>query len=368
VTLPNPFASDPPGVAHRAPWLPPAPHGEKSVATTPEMPAVEAPPVEMPAVRSVPGPRHAVMHPPISEQPFDEITEIISSRATDFGEPPPVPIVRDCALLLRMDGVEAGKSYTLTQQPCRIGRHAGSELRIDDTGISRFHARIVYDGTGHVVEDLDSRNGTYVQGQRVVRRRLLDGDWIQLGPRVAFRFSLVDATQQTLLAQLYDSSTRDSLTGAYNRKYFDERLRAEVAYCLRHRTDASLVLFDIDHFKGINDRWGHPAGDAVLRQVARLAAQRLRAEDVFARIGGEEFAVVLRGIDLAGAARVGERLRATLAAVPVVAAAHPVPVTISVGCAALSGCREASAVALLSASDARLYAAKRTGRNRVVAC
>jgi diguanylate cyclase (GGDEF)-like protein len=332
------------------------------------MAAVEAPPVEMPAVRSRPAPRRPAQHPPIADVAFDEITEIVPSRATDFGEPPPVPVARDCALLLRMDGVEAGRSHSLTEEPCRIGRHVSSELRVDDTGISRCHARIVYEGAGHVIEDLGSRNGTYVQGQAVMRRRLVDGDWIQLGPRVAFRFSLVDATQQALLEQLYDSSTRDSLTGVYNRKHFDERLRAEVAYCLRHRSDASLVLFDIDHFKGINDRWGHPAGDAVLRQVARLAAQRLRAEDVFARIGGEEFAVVLRGIDLAGAGRVGERLRATVAAVPVVAAAHPVPVTISVGCAALSCCREASAAALFAGADARLYAAKRTGRNRVVAC
>jgi diguanylate cyclase (GGDEF)-like protein len=266
-----------------------------------------------------------------------------------------------------MDGCEAGQTRALTAAPCHIGRQTSCELRVDDPGISRVHARILHTGSGYTLEDLGSRNGTFVQGQRVAQRRLLDGDFIQLGPRVAFRFSLVDARQESLLHQLYESSTRDALTGAYNRKHFDERLRAEVAYCTRHGSEASLVVFDIDFFKRINDRWGHPGGDAVLRQVVRVAGQRLRAEDVFARIGGEEFAVILRGIDLAGAARVGERLRATVYAVPVVVAAQPVGVTISVGCAALSCCQERSASELFAAADARLYQAKHSGRNRVVA-
>jgi two-component system cell cycle response regulator len=297
----------------------------------------------------------------------DEVTEIVSVRSTDFGGPPPAPVTRDRALLLRMDGVQAGQVFPLAGAGCTIGRGQENALTVDDPGISRTHARIVHDGVAHVLEDLQSRNGTFVQGHRIVRCRLSEGDWVQLGPRVGFRYSVVDARQQSLLQQLYESSTRDALTGAYNRKHFDERLRAELAYAARHQTETSLVLLDIDHFKKINDQFGHPAGDTVLRQVARLVAQRLRAEDLFCRIGGEEFAVILRGIDLVGATRVAERLRTTVGTVPTIVSGRPIPVTISLGCASLACCATRGQSELVAVADRRLYGAKHAGRNRVIA-
>jgi diguanylate cyclase (GGDEF)-like protein len=218
-----------------------------------------------------------------------------------------------------------------------------------------------------VIEDLDSRNGTFVGGSAITRKRLSDGDSIQLGPRVGLRYSLTDANQEELLQRLYESSTRDALTGAYNRKHFEERLSAEVAYGLRHNVDTSLILIDIDHFKRINDTHGHQTGDAVLRQVAATAARRLRTEDVLARFGGEEFAVILRGTSRLGAGLVAERLRAVIAALPAIVDGKPIPVTISAGCASLECCSERSGHELISVADRRLYRAKNGGRNRVVA-
>ncbi len=141
----------------------------------------------------------------------------------------------------------------------------------------------------------------------------------------------------------------------------------EVAFARRHSTSVSLVIFDLDHFKKVNDTYGHPAGDAVLVTVAERVQKALRTEDVFARYGGEEFVVILRGIDLEGAHKVGERLRAIVDASPIPADSLSIPVTLSAGCAALTCCPEPSTVALIAIADRRLYAAKRAGRNRVVA-
>jgi diguanylate cyclase (GGDEF)-like protein len=274
---------------------------------------------------------------------------------------------RDRSVLLRMDGVLAGQVHALGREQFRIGRHPKNNLRTVEGGISRFHACIEWEDDAHVIEDLDSRNGTYVNGSPAVRVKLADGDCIQFGPSVSFRYSLTDATQEELLHRLFESSTCDGLTGAYNRKHFDERLRAEIAYAKRHNTDLALVLFDIDHFKRINDGHGHQAGDEVLRQVAKAAARRLRTEDVLARFGGEEFAVILRGTTELGAGLVAERLRAQIAALPAVVDGKPVPVTISAGCASLESCPEHSAHELVRMADRRLYQAKHRGRNRIVA-
>ncbi len=350
----------------------PAPH----VSTLPEMPAVVRVPVasrdsgglassrthpEMPAVRAR-GTSPAVRQLPSYSYDDDEITEL--SRNTDVGSPPSLPAQRDRSLLLRMDGAHAGKVVAL-DGACRIGRHPDNELPIDDHGVSRFHAALEREPEGYFISDGGSRNGTYVQGQRITRVRLQDGDWIQLGPRVSFRFTLTDARQERLLGQLFESSTRDALTGAYNRKHFDERLSIELAYAKRHATNASMILMDIDHFKRVNDRYGHLAGDAVLRAVAVTVNASLRAEDIFARYGGEEFAVILRGIDLAGAARAAERLRVALENASIQFEGERLGVTASMGVASVACIEERTPALLVAAADRRLYAAKAAGRNRI---
>jgi two-component system, cell cycle response regulator len=251
--------------------------------------------------------------------------------------------------------------------PFTVGRHPTNLLRVDEDSISRFHARVLKVGDEFFVEDLGSRNGTFVAGKRVTRAKLDHDCWLQFGPRVSFRFSMTDVREERLLRKLYESSTRDALTGAYNRLHFEERLRSEVAYAVRHRSHASLLIIDLDHFKRINDTYGHPAGDAVLRRASDACMRALRTEDVFARFGGEEFAVVLRNIELKGATRLAERLRQAVANEVIEHDGHTVKVTMSGGVASLSCCGSPSPEELIAIADRRLYLSKESGRNRVSA-
>ena len=303
------------------------------------------------------------------ESPFhEERTMDISLRSTDFGVGPTTqPALRDRAMLLRMDGVGAGQVVSVGEAPFTMGRHATNKLPIDDDSISRFHARFVCENGEYFVEDLGSRNGTFLQGKRITRAPIRDDDWVQFGARVAFRFALTDARQEGLLRKLYESSTRDALTGAYNRRHFDDRLKAEIAFAVRHSTDCALILLDLDHFKRVNDTYGHQAGDEVLRHLGGIATRALRTEDVFARFGGEEFAVILRGSSTRGAGRLAERLRESLGQQNAVFEGKEIPVTLSAGCAALSCCASPSSEEVVAIADRRLYAAKQAGRNRVVA-
>jgi diguanylate cyclase (GGDEF)-like protein len=241
-----------------------------------------------------------------------------------------------------MDGVQAGEVISLVTQPCFVGRHPRCQVRIDDAGVSRYHARFFLQNEEFWIEDLGSRNGTFIDGKSLQRKRLFDGELIQIGLYASFRFTILSARQEKLLRGLYESSTRDALTGVYNRRHFDDRLKSELAYCRRHRTDIALIVLDIDFFKLVNDNYGHAAGDAVLKQVTNSFCRQLRVEDVIARIGGEEFAVVMRGVPLDGARCLAERLRANVESLSVVAGGPPISVTVSAGCACLSEVDDAS--------------------------
>jgi two-component system, cell cycle response regulator len=272
----------------------------------------------------------------------------------------------DRHLLVRVKGSHLGRITRLDDKACTLGRHQDCEVSVRDDGVSRRHAKIELKDGKYVVEDLSSANGTFVQGQKIERHVLRDGDLIQLGPTSVFRYSIADEDQQTLLEQLYAASVTDSLTGAHNREYFDQLLATELSYAKRHRTQVALVLFDLDHFKLVNDTHGHPAGDAVLIAIAQSVRKVLRAEDILARYGGEEFAVVLRGIDLPGARSMAERLRVCIAELEVTHEDKLLKITASLGCAALDDSTEPKPELLIATADRRLYAAKRLGRNRVV--
>jgi len=272
----------------------------------------------------------------------------------------------DRHLLVMMQGSQVGQVIALADQPYRIGRHEESEILLPDAGISRRHARLFPEDGGYAIEDLQSANGTFVQGERIVRRRLCDGDIVQFGSSVVLRYSLVDPDQEAMLRHLYVASITDPLTRAYNREHLDARLLTELSYARRHRTQLSMIMFDVDHFKAVNDTYGHQAGDAVLQEIAAKVHKCLRNEDVFARYGGEEFAVVLREIDIGGAQRAAERLRMIVRSLGVVHDSHTVRVTISAGCAAVAELPELSAQGLIALADRRLYVAKRSGRDRVV--
>ena len=181
-----------------------------------------------------------------------------------------------------------------------------------------------------------------------------------------------DITEQKKLeTKLETLAIEDSLTGLANRRRFDERLQEEWARAYRDRSSLALLMIDVDHFKAYNDEYGHPAGDACLRLVARIiAAETQRAGDLAARYGGEEFAMLLPNTDAAGCARVGERIRSAIHGSGLVHSTNPPAgcVTASVGGAACRPVleRTAGVGSLLEAADRALYAAKDAGRNRLV--
>lgn len=358
----SPHEAEAPPVDSIAAWS-----GVVDTRFRPSRDSIEAPAATVPARPWQPAPS---LHPRASLISFGDVEPITerTGRATDYGSIPAPLEVRDRAVLLRMDGVHAGQVVSLEDGEKSIGRHPGCDIVIDDAGVSRNHAKLTKSGTEFTLTEVSAKNGTLVQGKPVETQvQLLDGDYVQLGPRVAFRFSLVDEKQEKLLHRLYESSNRDSLTNAYNRKHFDERLVSEIAYAHRHESKMGLIVFDIDYFKKVNDTKGHAAGDTVLRHVAGLAMSRLRTEDLFARIGGEEFAILLRGVDLAATTRLAERLRTMISARPALFEGNYVPVTVSLGCAALPCAQSPTAEELVRRADERLYRAKTGGRNRVCA-
>jgi diguanylate cyclase (GGDEF)-like protein len=272
------------------------------------------------------------------------------------------------ALLTVVSGPSTGRVHPVRESETVIGRGKDAHVRLDDAGTSRAHARIVlaHDGR-YLVEDLGSTNGTFVAGVRVQgRRELSSGDRIHIGPNIVISFAILDSQAVRLTHQLYESSVRDPLTRAHNRRYLVERLASEIAYARRHKTRLGLLLFDLDHFKRVNDTYGHLAGDEVLREVAALVSRMIRAEDVFARFGGEEFVVLVRGIEHANTARFAERLRAAVERLEVPSDQVLLRVSISVGFASIDELGESDRTAdgLLRTADERLYRAKSGGRNR----
>jgi two-component system cell cycle response regulator len=273
----------------------------------------------------------------------------------------------DRPLLTVLAGLNEGQVFTLDRAETIIGRGRDAHVGIDDAGISRRHARIVRtDGRRYTLEDLGSTNGVFVNGRRVARAELAGGDRVQVGSTLVLRFGFTSADEEALAHKLFEGSTRDGLTGLYNRKYAGERLEAEVAYAHRHGTLFSLVLLDLDHFKRINDTFGHPAGDGVLRVVAAQVRKAIRTEDVLARYGGEEFVVLARGIEHTKAGVLAERIRRGVERLSMPWRSRTIRTTVSVGAVSLSECGpKATVEALMALADERLYQAKASGRNRV---
>lgn len=247
-----------------------------------------------------------------------------------------------------------------------IGRGPRAHLRLQGQGVSRLHSRLFREGDTVFIEDLGSTNGTHVNGEQLTGPHALrDGDQIRVGANLLLKFSLQDEAQARFQRELYEAALRDPLTKVYNRRAFDDRLEGDLSHARRHGTPLSLLLFDLDYFKSVNDTYGHVCGDYVLAEFAELVQAMVRREDIFARYGGEEFVMVCRSTPVVAAASLAERVRAQVAEHRFSYEGKRVPVTVSVGVAAST--EDDSTEALLERADKMLYKAKQDGRNRVVA-
>lgn len=268
------------------------------------------------------------------------------------------------AYLIVINGRSVGKMYKLGEVETVLGRASDVDVLIDDEGVSRRHAKVEQTEHGPVLLDNNSTNGIFVNGRKVQRHFLEDGDRVQIGSTTILKFSYQDELEEAFQKQLYDSATRDALTGAYNKKYFVDHLKTEFAYCGRHDVPLTLALFDIDFFKKVNDTYGHVAGDQALKTTAGLVAESLRQEDVFARYGGEEFGIIFRDTEGERAFLIAERIRRKIEAHAYMWEGDEMAVTVSIGLSTLNKEVHRTAKALVQAADAKLYEAKNKGRNR----
>lgn len=268
--------------------------------------------------------------------------------------------------LVVLTGKSTGRSWRLEGGSCTLGRGSNADFLLDDDGISRLHARVFIGADGRMrVKDLTSTNGTFVNNERVDVHELKDGDDIRLGSETTIRYALEDETAAKMRERLFASATHDPLTGVQNKRAFDEQAVRALAFSRRHKTPLSLVIFDIDHFKSVNDKHGHLVGDEVLKLVAGRVLAAIRVEDTLCRVGGEEFAVLLPGIDQENGLLAADRIRTVISRDPFPSLGGDLDISISLGVATFDSVKHTGVEQLVSEADKFLYEAKTHGRNCV---
>ena len=272
-----------------------------------------------------------------------------------------------CLVNLHPPGPDIGRRIPLLERQYVVGRDTDAGLVVSRSSVSRQHARLFSDEQGAWwVEDLSSTNGTFVNESRVTSgTRLTDADQVRFGDAI-YKFLAGSNIESAYHEAIHNMAIQDGMTGIHNKRYFMEFLEREIAVCTRHSHPLTLVMFDVDHFKQVNDTFGHLAGDAVLKDLAGRIRPRIRREDLFARYGGEEFACVLPSTALPGGVVFAEHLRTLIEERPTAFESHLIPFTVSLGVTTLHRETGVDPSALIKRADDNLYAAKRGGRNRVI--
>jgi diguanylate cyclase (GGDEF)-like protein len=285
-----------------------------------------------------------------------------SSVATPSGK----PTVRNRPVLFAIAGPHQGAVFPLHGTSISIGRGSRVDVDLEDDAVSARHAHVTRRSDGMFLQDGHSSHGTFLNGERIhTPCPLVDGDHVRVGNTI-LRFSMLDELEEHALTQLFELTIHDPLTHAYNRRYLTTHLRHELSYAARQNQSIGLLLIDIDHFKRVNDSYGHRVGDVVLQLVAASIQRTLRPYDALCRYGGEEFVVVARDISLRNAEILAERVRHNIEAMRIDGASASASVTVSIGVTSTRATGDAGeAEHLLQLVDEALYAAKGAGRNRV---
>jgi two-component system cell cycle response regulator len=292
---------------------------------------------------------------------FDEktrVTQVSQEAPTEQGG------VNDCVVVIyTKEPTLLGKRFVLEQTTMRIGRGTDNHIVLDGDSVSRRHAHFEQRNDAWYAVDDGSTNGTYVNERQIPEGvQLQNNDRIQVGPTI-FKYLTGADAEAKYYEEIYRMTIVDGLTQIHNKRYLFEALERELIRARRHSRALSLVMFDIDFFKRINDQCGHLAGDYVLRDLAEVVQDRIRRDEVFARYGGEEFAIMMPETELLGAVTLAETLREKVAEHRFSFQGENISVTISMGCAAIES--EDTATGLIARADEKLYEAKRSGRNRV---
>jgi len=266
-----------------------------------------------------------------------------------------------CVVVIHGEGL--GRRADIEGKPVVVGRSQEADLHIPHKSVSRQHCEIWRDGDEYRIRDLGATNCTRVNDLPVKEGVLADGDHVTLGESI-LKFISHSSVEARYHEEVYQLATHDALTELYNRRHFVELVDKEIARAQRHGRPLVMCIIDVDLFKPVNDQYGHIAGDGVLRQLAALVRGFVRGEDIAARIGGEEFAVLLPESDIDAAHAFAERLREEVASEVFVLGGEPKRITISIGIAALGEGRDDRG-SLMKAADEALYRAKDEGRNRV---
>ena len=271
-----------------------------------------------------------------------------------------------CLVNLHPPGPDIGRRIPLVNNQYIVGRDSEAGFVVSRSSVSRQHSRLFVDDAGNWwVEDLNSTNGTFVNEVRIRAQQLNDSDQVRFGDAI-YKFLSGSNIESAYHEAIHNMAIQDGMTGIHNKRFFMEFLDREIAVASRHGHPLTLVMFDVDHFKKVNDSFGHLAGDAVLKDLTNRIKPRIRREDLFARYGGEEFACVLPSTALPGGVVFAEHLRTLIEERPTLFDNQAIAFTISIGVTTMHRENNVDASMLVKRADENLYAAKRGGRNRVI--
>lgn len=236
--------------------------------------------------------------------------------------------------LVQLSGVGTGRLFYLPAREgaIQIGRREGADLCLAYPEIATEQARIFVEAGQLFLENVHPPQSLRIQGQPIVERhRLQHGDRLQIGPYLAFKFLQLKEDEIACQEQIYRSSSHDPLTQLANAKHFQDLLDQEWSYAKRHQHPIAILCLDIDRFRQYNERRGFSQGDRLLCQYSERLQQSLRREDTLARVGADEFAILLRGTPHEGALHVAERIRQTTKQLAMATDAARCSLTVSIG-------------------------------------